>query len=477
MATPSLTLYAEQSFGASELLVGAVVAGFAIGRLILDAPSGFIVSRLGIGKTMHIGLAGLVASSITAGLAPDLPTLFAMRVTEGIASSIYVAGAVTYVLLSGSASKRGGLMGTYHSILMAGHIIGPIIGAPIAEAYGLNAPYFAFAGIISLALVAVVVFQRAGRIVLKQADEAEPESPSEIQTAGGDKASIINNNNNNINITTTVYLNVASVATFGFAFLRSGVYNTAFPLFAYGRLGLSIVEVGVIFTVASMASLVAAFLASRLTSRFGMRGPIAASMLFSSMLVAIVPYMQGMAHLVIVFTLVGLASGFFGQSVAWAANMVEEKVKKRHQQLRRPAAGAEVSSQADRDAVADERHIVKNNASSPHEDDASNNRHHHIQHRRSHHHQHHHPNHLARGLGLNRMMGDLGLIAGPLACGFLFSLFRERGGGIENGEWTLPFLIIGAALLLTSVVLAGRQARSFVIRQIGPIQTRRRASI
>lgn len=420
MATPSLTLYAEQSFGAGALLVGAVVAGFAIGRLLLDAPSGFIVGRLGTDKAMFAGLAGLVASSIVAGLAPDLPTLFAMRVAEGVASSIYVTGAVTYVLLSGSAAKRGGLMGTYHSILMIGHIIGPIIGAPIATTFGLNAPYFAFAGMISVALIAVAAFQHAGRIRVRMESGS-----SEIQT---------NNESSNM---VAVYLNAASIATFGFAFLRSGVYNTALPLFAYGQLGLSIVEVGTIFTVASMASLVSAFFASRLTSRFGMRGPITASMLLASMLVAIVPHMQGMVHLLVVFTLVGLASGFFGQSVAWAANIVEEKVRKREQFA---------ASQNDKNG--DKMYTVKD-ASSPlsRHHDGSNN------------------NHLAKGLGFNRMMGDLGLIAGPLACGFLFSL--SRGG---NAEWTVPFLIVGVVLMSTSIALAGRQGGDFVARRLGPVR-------
>jgi MFS family permease len=427
MATPSLTLYAEQSFGAGALLVGAVVAGFAIGRLLLDVPSGFIVGRLGTNKTMFAGLAGLVASSIVAGLAPDLPTLFAMRVAEGVASSIYVTGAVTYVLLSGTATKRGGLMGTYHSMLMVGHIIGPIIGAPIATMFGLNAPYFAFAGMISAALVALAAFQRAGRIRVRTES-----GPSEIQT---------NNKNSSSNMM-AVYLNSASIATFGFAFLRSGVYNTALPLFAYGQLGLSIVEVGTIFTVASMASLVSAFFASRLTSRFGMRGPIAASMLLASMLVAIVPHMQGMVHLLVVFTLVGLASGFFGQSVAWAANIVEEKVKKREQ----------LAARQD-DANGDKRHAVKDTSSLlPH-------------HRHYHHDDDSNDNHLAKGLGFNRMMGDAGLIAGPLACGFLFSL---SGGG--NAEWTVPFLIIGAVLMSTSIALAGRQGGDFVARWLGPVR-------
>ncbi|MCI0559861.1 MAG: MFS transporter, partial [Nitrososphaera sp.] len=90
MATPSLTLYAAQYPGANEFLVGAVIAGFAIGRLVFDVPSGFLTDRLGISRTMALGLGILLASSVFAGVAPSYLALLSARVLEGVGSSIYV---------------------------------------------------------------------------------------------------------------------------------------------------------------------------------------------------------------------------------------------------------------------------------------------------------------------------------------------------------------------------------------------------
>src|SRR3712207_9590596 len=60
MVTPSLTLYAKQDLGANEFLVGAVIAGYAIGRLIFDVPAGFLADKLGLTRTMILGLGILI---------------------------------------------------------------------------------------------------------------------------------------------------------------------------------------------------------------------------------------------------------------------------------------------------------------------------------------------------------------------------------------------------------------------------------
>ena len=140
MVTPSLTLYAKQDLGANEFLVGAVIAGFAIGRLIFDVPAGFLADRLGLSRTMILGLGILIGASTLAGLASVYWVLLFARLLEGIAS-IYVSAAIAFVLLSSDAAKRGTNIGKHQSILMLGPIVGPVVGAPIAEFFGYNAPF------------------------------------------------------------------------------------------------------------------------------------------------------------------------------------------------------------------------------------------------------------------------------------------------------------------------------------------------
>src|SRR3712207_6167440 len=91
MVTPSLTLYAKQDLGANEFLVGAVIAGYAIGRLIFDVPAGFLADKLGLTRTMILGLGILIGASTLAGFASSYWVLLFARLLEGIASSIYVS--------------------------------------------------------------------------------------------------------------------------------------------------------------------------------------------------------------------------------------------------------------------------------------------------------------------------------------------------------------------------------------------------
>lgn len=233
MVTPSLTLYA-QDIGANEFLVGAVIAGFAIGRLVFDIPAGFLTDRLGIGRTMILGLGMLVGASTLAGFAPNYWVLLSARVLEGVGSSIYVSAAIVFVLLSSDASKRGTNIGGYQSILMMGPIVGPVAGAPIAAFFGYNAPYFAFAAMIAVALMIIAFLSFRGRFSTQSAGVGQEAS----RQAG-----------------MAVYLNTAAIATFGFAFLRAGTYTTGVPLFAYGSLELSVFDVGILLTMASLANL------------------------------------------------------------------------------------------------------------------------------------------------------------------------------------------------------------------------------
>jgi MFS family permease len=393
MVTPSLTLYAKQGLGANEFLVGAVIAGFAIGRLIFDVPAGFLADRLGLNRAMILGLGILIGASTLAGFASSYWVLLFARLLEGVASSIYVSAAIAFVLLSSDAAKRGTNIGSYQSILMLGPIVGPVVGAPIAEFFGYNAPYFAFAALIFGAAVIMSIFSRRRKFNIEKVEE---EHEHENREAG-----------------MAAYLNTAAIATFGFAFLRSGIYTTGVPLFAYGSLNLSVFDMGIILTMASLANLISSFFSGRLTQSYGMQKPLFGAILISGLLVAIIPLSTSMVYLLVVITLIGITSGFFGQSIAWAAEQIEEKVKRIGKTNFRIALGVQ--------------------------------------------------SHVTRGIGFNRMIGDLGLILGPLFIGYFITVFSKDplvwfiSFGSTSGVLVLAsFLILGTKIKVKSVVRTKR---------------------
>jgi MFS family permease len=376
MVTPSLTLYAKQIIHTNEFLVGAAIAGFAIGRLIFDIPAGFVTDTLGLNRAMIVGLSILLGASFLAGFAWSYWILLSARVLEGIGSSLYVSAAIAFVLLSSETTKRGTNIASYQSILMLGPIVGPAIGAPVAAFLGYNAPYFAYAAMVIVAIVIISVLSHLQKFSIKKT----------------------HNDSQSRHASPIVYLNSAAIATFGFAFLRSAIYTTGVPLFAYGSMSLSVFQVGIILTMASLANLLSSFFSGRLTQRHGMRRPLFAAILVSAVLVVIIPLSASMASLLIIITLIGVTSGFFGQSIAWAAEQIEEKVKRDSKVRGNLTLGIQ--------------------------------------------------SHVTRGIGFNRLIGDLGLVLGPLFVGYFISSL-----GNNPLLWFISFGSTGGVLGLISLLI------------------------
>jgi len=267
---------------------------------------------------------------------------------------------------------------------MLGPIVGPVVGAPIAEFYGYNAPYFAFAALIFGAAVIMSIFSRSRKFNIEKVEE---EHEHENREAG-----------------MAAYLNTAAIATFGFAFLRSGIYTTGVPLFAYGSLNLSVFDMGIILTMASLANLISSFFSGRLTQSYGMQKPLFSAILISGLLVAIIPLSTSMVYLLVVITLIGITSGFFGQSIAWAAEQIEEKVKRIGKTNFRIALGVQ--------------------------------------------------SHVTRGIGFNRMIGDLGLILGPLFIGYFITVFSK-----DPLVWFISFGSTSGVLVLASFLILGTKVK------------------
>jgi MFS family permease len=179
------------------------------------------------------------------------------------------------------------------------------------------------------------------------------------------------------------------------------------PLFGYGSLNLSVFDIGIILTMASLANLISSFFSGRLTQIYGMQKPLFAAILISGVLVAIIPLSTSMVYLLVIITLIGITSGFFGQSIAWAAEQIEEKVKRIGKTNYKVALGVQ--------------------------------------------------SHVTRGIGLNRMIGDSGLILGPLFVGYFITVFSK-----DHMLWFISFGSTSAVLVLASFLILCTRLKSTI---------------
>jgi MFS family permease len=113
-----------------------------------------------------------------------------------------------------------------------------------------------------------------------------------------------------------------------------------------------------------------------------------------------------MLYLLAIVTLIGITSGFFGQSITWAAEQIEEKVKR--------------IGKTNSDVVALG-----------------------VQ------------SHVTRGIGFNRMIGDLGLILGPLFIGYFISIFSK-----DPLLWFISFGSTSAVLAIFLFLILGTKVKS-----------------
>jgi MFS family permease len=157
--------------------------------------------------------------------------------------------------------------------------------------------------------------------------------------------------------------------------------------------------------MASLANLISSFFSGRLTQIYGMQKPLFVAILISGLLVAVIPLSTSMVYLLVIVTLIGMTSGFFGQSIAWAAEQIEEKVKR-------------IGKMNYKVALAVQSHVT-------------------------------------RGIGFNRMIGDLGLIMGPLFIGYFITLFSS-----DPLLWFITFGSTSGVLVMASFFILSTRAKA-----------------
>jgi len=80
--SPVLPLYAL-TFDVSMAMVGGLISGFGVSRLLMDIPSGIIASKVGMRRFMLIGVGIVAIGALTSGSAVSYWMLMAGRFIEG----------------------------------------------------------------------------------------------------------------------------------------------------------------------------------------------------------------------------------------------------------------------------------------------------------------------------------------------------------------------------------------------------------
>jgi DHA1 family tetracycline resistance protein-like MFS transporter len=145
LVLPLIFFYAE-SFGASPLVFGLLLASYSIAQFVFTPIWGNLSDRFGRRKILLLCLLGSGVAYVVFGLANSLFLLFVSRIIAGAMGATFPV-ASAYVADTTAPENRMKYMGKIGAAFGLGFIIGPAIGGTLSGLYGFALPSLAAAAL------------------------------------------------------------------------------------------------------------------------------------------------------------------------------------------------------------------------------------------------------------------------------------------------------------------------------------------
>jgi len=152
---PLLPYYAE-TFGASDTLIGLLVASYAAAQLIGAPILGRLSDRFGRRPVLLISLVGTLLGFLLLGFANTLLILFVARILDGLTGG-NISVAQAYISDVTDARNRAKGLGMIGAAFGLGFIIGPASGGLLSQ-WGYAVPAFVAAGLVTINLIMVALW-------------------------------------------------------------------------------------------------------------------------------------------------------------------------------------------------------------------------------------------------------------------------------------------------------------------------------
>jgi MFS family permease len=160
--------------GLNSSQVGLTLALGAFGLGMGAVVFGWISDKIGRGKTLGIGVVGLILALLSTLEAvshspPRIYQQLPLIALGGFMATATVPSALAYVGDKANTGLRGSAMGIYSMMLSLGMVIGNLLGGYSTSVGGLKATLEASAGVLLLSLsITVFLLYRAGGLHLRQ---------------------------------------------------------------------------------------------------------------------------------------------------------------------------------------------------------------------------------------------------------------------------------------------------------------------
>ena len=128
--SPALPVFANE-LNAGSTALGAMIAAFALTRMVTAWPFGKVIAKWGERRTLSAGMALLAITSIAAGLSQNPTQLILFRGLSGVGSAAFSVSAMSLLLRASEPEARGRTIGLFMGALNLGFVAGPALGGAL----------------------------------------------------------------------------------------------------------------------------------------------------------------------------------------------------------------------------------------------------------------------------------------------------------------------------------------------------------
>ncbi|MBT4073691.1 MAG: MFS transporter [Chloroflexi bacterium] len=287
---PFLPLRAAE-LGASNTMIGVVVAGFAVGQVVLRLPIGIGADLIGRRKPFAVG--SLVLATIGGlglALAPNTGMLLAARLLTGAS----VAGWVAITVLFSSYYRpedTSKAMSRIMTVWAAGLVLGTFSGGVVADLFGVKATFW---GAVAAGVIGTALILSAPEPIVRRGERYGFDTVRQVATSG--------------------FLIRLSLIGVTVQFIAFATYFAFVPVYAES-IGASLSTIGYITTFTLAAAMAGTLIAPVLIGRVGYRVAITASLVVVGAATAAVTLTDSVFPLLVTQGIAGLGHGLLSAAL------------------------------------------------------------------------------------------------------------------------------------------------------------------
>ena len=154
---PVLPLFLEKEYGVSAAEIGITIGLFGFGRLVTSVPAGYLAQRYGRKSVLGLGAAINVLGALMVSVSFSYVWLTGWRFVSGFGGSIFLTVATIYLRDEATPATRGRLLSLQELSILAGQILGPLLGGYLGDIFGLRVPLYAQAALMAVSLGVIVL--------------------------------------------------------------------------------------------------------------------------------------------------------------------------------------------------------------------------------------------------------------------------------------------------------------------------------